>query len=255
MKYSSENPVELISKTLDDEKYKQERLSPKPEDYLYLHLSDLRLFLNRYTNNSFNQLLDYGCGGSPYKDLFKTKQYIRADYVDCGGNPILIGTNESVDLPDNSCDVVLSTQVLEHVFSPQAYLAEAFRVLRPGGKLILTTHGTWPDHGCPYDFWRWTADGLIRELKKAGFDISGAFKMTTGPRGALFILGEFIHRLCDSRRHLSGWFLWLLRHSPLGILEWRNKLADKLFSEHRLVAHDVPKHEFYLGLGIEGIKP
>ena len=41
--------------------------------------------------------------------------------------------------PDNSFDVVTSFQVIEHVSSPSAYLAEANRVLKPSGKLLVVT--------------------------------------------------------------------------------------------------------------------
>jgi hypothetical protein len=35
----------------------------------------------------------------------------------------------------------------------------------------LSTHGTWPYHPDPTDYWRWTIDGLRREINSAGFDI------------------------------------------------------------------------------------
>jgi len=164
-------PAEVVSNDLNNAEYNRQRVSPDPKDQYYAHLSDVRLFLDHFSGETFDQFLDYGCGGSPYRPLFKTGKYIRADYVDCGNLDFLITPDGGISLADNSCDCVLSTQVLEHVFSPQKYLSEAFRVLRPGGKLILTTHGVWEDHGCPYDFRRWTYDGLQRELEAAGFRV------------------------------------------------------------------------------------
>ena len=55
-----------------------------------------------------------------------------------------------------SFDAVLSTQVLEHVADPGALPAERFRVLRPGGRLLLSTHGIFVYHPDPDDYWRWT---------------------------------------------------------------------------------------------------
>ena len=69
-------------------------------------------------------------------------------------------------------DCVLSSQVLEHVTDPQRYLTEARRLLKPGGSLIVSTHGIWPYHPDPTDFWRWTADGLQAEIRTAGFEIA-----------------------------------------------------------------------------------
>ena len=62
-------------------------------------------------------------------------------------------------------DCILSTQVLEHVEDPAAYLQECYRVLSPGGHLLLTTHGIFEDHAVPRDYWRWTAVGLQRMIE------------------------------------------------------------------------------------------
>jgi len=54
---------------------------------------------------------------------------------------------ESLDLPDGSQDIVLCLSVLEHVESPSKSLDECFRVLSPGGLLMVTTtnrHGLSP---------------------------------------------------------------------------------------------------------------
>lgn len=244
----------VISETLAESDYNRQRQSPQPADPHYLPLADLRLFLDRYTHETFDQLLDYGCGGSPYRSLFKTKRFLRADYVDCGGVDCLIAEDGTLPLPDAGCDGVLSTQVLEHVFSPPAYLAEAFRVLRPGGKLILSTHGIWEDHGCPYDFWRWTADGLTRDVERAGFSVTKTYKITTGGRAVVFLFSQIFPQLRASRRSLLGWSFTLLRRSAFADPEKRHRWLDKLFPGNRLVPAGTEGHGVYLCLGIEAIK-
>ncbi len=118
-------------------------------------------------------VLDYGCGLMPYRDLFEPRfrSYLGADLE---GNPqasVTIRPDGSLPLPDGSVDVVLSSQTLEHVTDPTAYLAEAYRVLRPGGRLVLSTHGFWVYHPDPTDYWRWTPDGLRLTLARAGFRV------------------------------------------------------------------------------------
>ncbi|MGA2245458.1 MAG: class I SAM-dependent methyltransferase [Verrucomicrobiota bacterium] len=244
----------VISETLAESDYNRQRQEPKPADAHYLPLADLRLFLDHFTNETFDQLLDYGCGGSPYRSLFKANRFLRADYVDCGDVDCLIAEDGTLPLPEACCDGVLSTQVLEHVFSPQAYLAEAFRVLRPGGKLMLSTHGIWEDHGCPYDFWRWTTDGLTREVERAGFSVTNAYKITTGGRAIAFLFSQILPQLRASRMSLLGLSLTLLRRSAFAVPEKRHIWLDQLFSGNRLVPAGTEGHGVYLCLGIEAVK-
>ena len=62
------------------------------------------------------------------------------------------------------------TEVLEHLEEPGRGLAEAHRLLRPGGGIILTTPLVWPLHEEPRDFYRFTPYGLRHLLGRAGFE-------------------------------------------------------------------------------------
>jgi SAM-dependent methyltransferase len=68
-------------------------------------------------------------------------------------------------------DMVLCTQVLEHVPNPQVVLAELARVLKPGGTLWLTAPFFYAPHELPHDYYRYTEEGLRRLVEGAGLKI------------------------------------------------------------------------------------
>ena len=118
-------------------------------------------------------LIDYGCGAMPYRPIFERYvwRYIGADLPDNEHAEVRVNGDGRLDVADASADVVLSTQVLEHVADPERYLDECRRVLRPGGRLMLSTHGMWWYHPHPNDYWRWTAEGLRKLLTDADFRV------------------------------------------------------------------------------------
>lgn len=86
-----------------------------------------------------------------------------------------LGVDQVVDcemLPmdwDNRFTGVLNSEVLEHTPHPTQMLREMYRVLQPGGTLLLTTLLTHPIHGYPNDYWRFTSEGIKHLLLDSGF--------------------------------------------------------------------------------------
>lgn len=118
------------------------------------------------------RLLDFGCAEMPYRGFFGSDvTYVGADLAGNALADVEVTDTGSLPLDENSFDAVLSTQVLEHVADPGAYLRECWRVLRPGGRLLLSTHGTMVLHPDPIDYWRWTSDGLRYEVSSAGLQV------------------------------------------------------------------------------------
>lgn len=118
------------------------------------------------------RILDYGCADIPYRSFFPPgAEYVAADLP---GNPdatLVLNPDSTVPCEDGSFDVVVSTQVLEHVENPALYLAECERALRSGGRLLLSTHGVFIYHPDPEDYWRWTCAGLRRAVEDAGLTV------------------------------------------------------------------------------------
>ncbi len=123
-------------------------------------------------NIKFN-ILDYGCGVKPYEHLFEG-HIDKYTGVDVGDNPnaeINIIPGEKLPFKNDEFDIVLSSQVLEHVKDVDQYMHECNRVLKNNGYLLLSTHGTWQYHASPYDYHRWTSIGLRNLLEKNNFEV------------------------------------------------------------------------------------
>lgn len=158
------------------------RLNPSIFSTRYVHLTKLR-------NETIKEmevltaadkkllLVDFGCGDMPYRSVIEPMvgKYLG---VDLEMNPKAehhIDFDSKTTLPENYADIVLSNQVLEHVDSPEGYLQEALRILKPNGTIILTTHGYWFYHPTPNDYWRWTSAGLRKTVEKERFKITSFF--------------------------------------------------------------------------------
>lgn len=112
------------------------------------------------------KILDVGCNYKPYFPFFEGlfESYIGLDIHE-GEHIDVVAKAEKIPFPDNSFDVILCFQVLEHIENPEKAISEMRRVLKDGGLLMLTTHGTYHEHMQPYDYWRWTRYGLRKILK------------------------------------------------------------------------------------------
>jgi SAM-dependent methyltransferase len=85
-------------------------------------------------------------------------------YVNLAMNtrPNIFGDVTQVPLKSECADTIICTEVLEHLENPAACIKEIFRLLRPGGRAFVSVPFMYPVHADPYDFQRFTADGLRR---------------------------------------------------------------------------------------------
>jgi SAM-dependent methyltransferase len=111
---------------------------------------------------------DIGCGEQPWADLFAGHQLVAIDRTRTGSRPMLLADAAALPLASHSVDLVWSSEVLEHVGDADAALAEMARVLRPGGRLVVSVPFYWPLHEEPHDLRRFTRHGLARALHAAG---------------------------------------------------------------------------------------
>lgn len=131
-------------------------------------------------------VLDVGAGAQPYRQLLEGPR-VRYHAIDIASAGERFGydtpdtvyfTGDTWPVADASIDLVLATETLEHVRRPPVFLAEARRVLRRGGRLVVTVPFSARWHYVPDDYWRFTPSSLRDLFEEAGFE-----QVAVYPRG------------------------------------------------------------------------
>ena len=130
----------------------------------------------------------------------------------------VVGDAHRLPWRDGSIDGVLIQGVLEHVRSPERIVAEIHRVLKPGGPVYVEIPFMQHYHLDPYDFRRWTIDGL--QALFTGFDVLDK-GVCAGPAATLTdMLTEFPSVLWrGSAMYWGAKFLFGWLFAPIQLLD------------------------------------
>jgi len=181
MQTESNATVNMIKEIIQKEKF-HPRIIAFFINYNFLIRKSLRKSIAANADILRGSMLDFGCGTKPYKNLFKNvDEYIGVDYKIEGReetqkNVDVFYDGKNIPFEDNRFDTMLCTEVLEHVFNIDELLQEFNRVLKKGGKLLITTPFMWEEHEMPYDFARYTTPALKHLYTKHGFIVQANFK-------------------------------------------------------------------------------
>ena len=147
------------------------------------------------------RVLDVGCGDRPYDVLLAHAAELVGFDVSANSRADLHGSIDAIPVDDGSFDVVLCLQVLEHVPNPAAAVRELRRVVRPDGRVLLSTHGVYPYHPNPDDLWRWTSAGLERLFRESAEWSSVTVRPGAGTAATVAMLvAHVIDLLCKRGR-------------------------------------------------------
>lgn len=129
-----------------------------------IEIAGIAEFVRLHSELLTGRVLDFGCGKpgtcrnpQPYRHL------IHGEYV---------GVDVGDTVPDGPYDAILCTEVLAYVLDPRGAIFEFYRLLRPGGALVITYTSAWPENEAS-SLWRFTKAGMAHLLKHGGFDKLG----------------------------------------------------------------------------------
>ena len=157
---------------------------------LFITRRALFLSILKFSKSVINKkILDVGCGEAPYRNLFESCEYIGIDVEGASHDDNLKKTDiffngTDIPFPDDTFDMVILSEVLEHVENADRIISEISRVLKKTGVLYLTIPFVWDEHAIPYDFRRLTTFGLRQILSENHLEATDIQK-TSGIFGAV----------------------------------------------------------------------
>lgn len=149
------------------------------------HLSLNLVLLPLLEQQATGHILDLGTGYGAYRPRLEqlASQYLAIDVQPHNSCLDALADGRQLPFPTATFDTIVCAQVLEHTPEPWHLLAQAHRVLRPGGKLIISVPHLSYLHAMPEDYYRYTNYGLTFLLHQAGFQ-----QVTVDPAGGVFAL-------------------------------------------------------------------
>ena len=117
----------------------------------------------------------WGENSTHHREWFPTADvYVMSDFMDGEDVDVVSDVHDLKEFDDCSFDGVFSSSLFEHVQYPWVAAQAMLRVLKPGGWCFTGTHQTFPIHGYPSDYTRWTDNGLRAVFEWAGFRVDAA---------------------------------------------------------------------------------
>lgn len=157
------------------------------------------------------EVLDFGCGSKPYERLFTNAQRYTGVDVEVSGHQHadskidVYYDGNTLPFSDSTFDAVVAFEVLEHIFNIDRIVAEIARVMKPGGRLLISVPFAWEEHEAPYDFARYTTFGMAHLLARHGFAVVESRKTTTTVLAIWQLFLAYLERIGPQRgalRHI-----------------------------------------------------
>jgi SAM-dependent methyltransferase len=152
-------------------------------------------------------------------------------------NVALVCFADAIPVESNSVDLVISIAMLEHVDNPSGVICEALRILRPGGELIGLIPFMQGVHASPYDFQRYTSEGL-----KVLFDDFEVIEIRGyGPTSALlWMFQEWVSTALSFGQRRLQILVWLLLQPMTFFIKYLDVFFDRMTTDS-----SIPSYYFF----------
>ncbi len=191
--------------------------------------------------NKHNVFLDIGAGPSRFRELTQQfPNFIGTDFYPYDLVQVVANFTKPLPFRDAIADIVLLSNILEHIPIPELLLKECYRVIKPGGKLLGAVPFLIKIHQEPYDFLRYTNFMLEKMFKEAGFQAISV--ETLGRPVDLFLTMQrrfFAHLASAPLRRKEKFFVRLAMK-----MAW---FTNKIF--YPLYCKALPSYKFTEGYG------
>ena len=162
---------------------------------------------------SRGKILDLGCGTAPLYPLYKfaAEEIILADWphslhpspcLDC-----YLDLSSGLPFRDQTFDLIILSDVLEHLASPEHALAEVCRVAVPGARVLLNVPFLYGIHEAPHDYYRYTEFGLRHLALQSGLTVETVRPLGGGRE----VLTDTIAKLLQDIPGMKWPLFWLQR--------------------------------------------
>ena len=134
---------------------------------------DAQKFVSKYLKDRYLTIADIGSYdvNGTLRPIFDNPKWKYVGYdIEIGPNVdfLLSSHYDWSEIKSNSFDVVVSTQVLEHVKHPWRWIKEVYRICKPNGIIYVCTPNSIGYHAFPIDCWRVWPEGMNALFEEAG---------------------------------------------------------------------------------------
>jgi len=131
-------------------------------------------------------LLDVGAGHGDFVQIYAGRKFLSLDVIPYPEVDLACDLAECVPFREESFDLLILMNVLEHVYNFHGLLDSLFYLLKPGGSLVIAVPFMIKIHQAPFDFQRYTHYSLEQMARQHGFEIA----LLEGYYDPIFFLGE-----------------------------------------------------------------